>query len=66
MVDALTDGGDSLTIPYRRSTNPPDRPLGSLNFPGKTVAESTKFSKPACLLACTSIVLTAACGRQPR
>lgn len=48
MVDVLTDGGDSLTMPYRRSRDPPERPLGSLKFPGRNLNESAKFSKPAC------------------
>lgn len=47
MVDVLTEGGENLTIPYRCSSHPPQRPLGSLNFPGKNLNEATKFSELA-------------------
>lgn len=44
MVDVLAQAGDALSIPYRRR-NSPQRPLGTLNFPGRSVAEATKFSQ---------------------
>lgn len=44
MVDGLVEPGDVLSIPYRRR-NSPQRPLGTLKFPGRSVAEATKFSQ---------------------
>lgn len=55
MVDVLSAGGDALTIPYRNSRDSPDRPLGSLSFPGRTLNEATKFSE---LAQCPSIPIT--------
>lgn len=46
MVDTLTQGGGALSIPYR-NRNSPQRPIGSLNFPGRNVTEATKFSERA-------------------
>ncbi|CAN8096251.1 unnamed protein product [Discula destructiva] len=45
MIDVLAVGGDALVIPYRRSRDPPERPLGSLMFPGRNVHEATKFTQ---------------------
>lgn len=44
MVDVLAEPGDALSIPYRRR-NSPQRPLCTLKFPGRSVAEATKFSQ---------------------
>lgn len=44
MVEVLTQGGDALSVPYR-SRNTPQQPLGTLEFPGRTVNEATKFSQ---------------------
>lgn len=44
MVDVLAEAGNALSIPYRRR-NSPQRLLGTLNFPGRNVAEATKFSQ---------------------
>lgn len=44
MVDVLAEGGGALSIPYRRR-NSPQRPLGMLKFPGRNVAEATRFSQ---------------------
>lgn len=44
MVDVLAGGGDALTVPYR-SRNTPQQPLSTLQFPGRTVSEATKFSQ---------------------
>lgn len=43
MVDVLTGGNDTLSIPYR-NRNTPQRPLGTLKFPGRNMTEATKFS----------------------
>lgn len=44
MVDVLAEPEDALSIRYRRR-NLPQRPLGTLRFPGRSVAEATKFSQ---------------------
>lgn len=44
MVDVLVEGGDALSIPYRRR-NLPQRTIGSVKFPGRSVTEAAKFSQ---------------------
>lgn len=44
MVDALIRGDDAITMPYR-NRSAPDRPLGTLTFPGRTTHEAVKFSQ---------------------
>lgn len=43
MVDVLGEGGGHITIPYRNSRHAPERPIGSLRFPGRTMSEDRKF-----------------------
>lgn len=46
MVDTLTEGGDSLSIPYR-NRNTPQQAQRLLRFPGSSVQEAIKFSQLA-------------------
>lgn len=69
-LDVLMNQGDSLTIPYRRSKDPPGRPIRALKFPGRTLHEATRFGTPACHLIQMSVVpsspLMLSSRRQPR